>query len=68
MLKTFNLREYFLGNYAMLYYDRVRVALRGFPKLDVSLTEIPLQSEISKYFPPSIKRDRFNVYTGNNVK
>ena len=42
MLKTFGLREYFLGNHAMLYYDRVRVALRGFKNLKVSLTEIPL--------------------------
>ena len=42
VLKTYGLREYFLGTYAMLYYDRVRIALRGFQNLKVSLTEIPL--------------------------
>ena len=65
VLKTFGLREYLLGNFAMLYYDRVRTCLRGLKNMEVSLVEIPIQTQISTNFPPRIKRDRYDVYKGN---
>lgn len=64
VLKTYELREYFLGNYAMLYYDRVRDALRGEEWLKVSLVEIELNNKESQKFPPFIQRDRWKVLKG----
>lgn len=43
-------REFFTGNYPMLAYKQVRVALRGLEYLSVKLTEVPKKWE-SKYPP-----------------
>ena len=42
----------------MLYYERIRIALRGMKNLKISLTEIPLNNEAIN-FPPMIERARY---------
>ena len=45
----------------MLSYDRVRVSLRGMKHLEVILTEVPKQSDLSQMFPPIIKRRKDSI-------
>ena len=45
----------------MLSYDRVRVSLRGMKHLEVILTEVPKQSDLSQMFPPIINRKKGSI-------
>ena len=53
ILRTAGYREYFEGNYQLLQYERVRVALRKKSKIELELTEIP--KDYRSKFPPLYK-------------
>ena len=52
VLKAFGYREYLVGGYPLLSYDRVRKALRKKQKLKLSLTERP---DVEASFPILVK-------------
>ena len=53
ILRTAGLREYFEGNYQLLQYERVRLALRKKTEMQLELTEIP--RDYRSKFPPLYK-------------
>lgn len=54
MLKAFGYREYLIGGYPLLSYDRVRKALRRKDILKLILTEKP-DNEAKESFPIIVK-------------
>ena len=66
-LQVAGYREYLLGNYQLLHYERVRICLRkGWP-LKLVLTEINLDFR-DKCFPPLFKMDKKITYPVIHVK
>ena len=61
ILQIAGLKEFLTGNHPMLSYDRVRVSLRGMKHLEVILTEVPKQSDLSQMFPPIINRKKGSI-------
>lgn len=54
-------REFLLGNYQLLHYERVRQCLRKGKPLRLVLTEIDLNFR-DKYFPPLFKMKKTITY------
>lgn len=66
-LKVDGYREYLMGNYQLLQYERVRLCLKKLIPLKLILTEIDLNFR-DKHFPTLYKMDKSITYPMINVR
>lgn len=66
-LKVVGFREYLLGDYQLLHYERVRQCLRSGSKLNLVLVEIDLNFR-DECFPPLFSMEKSITYPIIHVK
>ena len=57
VLRIFGYREYLIGSFSLLCYDRIRLILRGVKRLQVVLTEIDKKKLQNENLLPIIERE-----------
>lgn len=57
VLRIFGYREYLIGSFSLLCYDRIRLILRGGKRLQVVLTEIDKKKLQNENLLPIIERE-----------